>query len=156
MVVVGHLLAGEFVYAGGRLMAFGVTSGSPGGWPEDPERLRQYQEQQERERLRTRTALERSKALLEEFLDKAQLKEFRAKGTVTVKAKGGMRYRLNPVSAFGIDVLDWRGRVKTQLCLTTDVHVPIYDLMLTQKMMLETPKEEKQVWKIANKKAVGS
>lgn len=88
---------------------------------------------------RNRRAEEKARALLRSWLTPLQakqwdsLKEFEVNGSHT-----GTRYRIRRASAMNIDELDSRGQVVTQWCFAPQGDLAVGDVMLAQKIALET------------------
>jgi hypothetical protein len=86
-----------------------------------------------------RRAEEKARALLRSWLSPQQVnqwdsrKEFEVIGSHT-----GTRYRIRRATAMNIDELDSRGRVVTQWCFAPQGELVVGDVMLAQKIALET------------------
>lgn len=102
-----------------------------------------------KERRAERRALSRARALLHGALTKAQRWELRATKAFTIQGKDKKTYLITEGGSLNVRLI--QGGVATHaLCVVADHKhpVPVYDLMLTQKLMLETNPEA--FWKIAN------
>ena len=93
---------------------------------------------------------DKSKRLLLKNLTKAQKIVFKQTETIPVVGKSGKRYRITKRSAYGVEVLDKKGKLTHKMCFQLDSskNCPIYDQMLAQKLVLEA--DEKKAWKVAN------
>ena len=98
-----------------------------------------------------RKATARSRALLHRFLTQQQRIELRKLKVVRVRGADGLMYSLSP-GGFGhseVFLLDGEKRVAS-FCLVhgTRTFLPIFDLMLGQKLLLET--DPAKFWVLAN------
>lgn len=102
------------------------------------ERLRNLREEQAREQLRRDLANGRARRLLGEFLTPAQHEELVTRSHIHVKGQDGKTYRI--CAATHQNVFEVEGdRPVTQFCVVPrDPSLPLYDIMLAQKLMLET------------------
>jgi hypothetical protein len=81
----------------------------------------------------------RSLRLLREWLSPAQREQFVRKGYFeVVGSESGKRYRIYPGTSVNVCELDERGRPQEGLCFTPVGTLPIGDVMLAQKIALET------------------
>ena len=86
-----------------------------------------------------RTPEGRSLRLLRHWLSPAQRAQFAEKGYFeVVGGDTGNRYRIYPGSATNVCEIDERGRLKSGLCFLPVGELPIGDVMLAQKIALET------------------
>lgn len=115
------------------------------------EMLRLHQEREAQRAKERDEAAARAKKLLEENLDVEQLKEFSAKGVfhlITHRPDGEKRrYRIERGISRNVRLLDERGNVLRTYCAHPD-GVPTEDVMLAQKLLLET--DEDAFLKVAN------
>jgi hypothetical protein len=91
-------------------------------------------------------ALMRSKALLHRYLTAEQRRELKGTKSLTLQAQDGRTYLLK---AGLIDLLGEDSKPTHHLCVVAKGHgrIPVYDLMLSHKLMLECSPED--LWKIA-------
>ncbi len=89
-------------------------------------------------------AQQRSRALLESFLDKDQLARFKANGTFDVI----VRDRRYLITGGNVHRFTKHGVNDARYCIVTGGHVPHCDNMLAQKFLLEA--DEKRFLRIAN------
>lgn len=119
---------------------------------EQRERWRQEQAEAEQRifdaRREARDAEARAEALLLSCLSLRQREEYRQHKHFVVHGRNGMRYRIRPGRVGNVDVVDRHGRLDHRLCFHPDELLPVSDVMLVQKLMLED--DEKDVRKIAN------
>jgi hypothetical protein len=88
-------------------------------------------------------AEERAATLLKQSLNQKQLEEFEKDRCFTVISKDGQRrYRINKGWAMNVEKVDPAGKRIYRLCAHPTVHVPEFDNMLMQKLMLENSEEE--------------
>jgi hypothetical protein len=86
-----------------------------------------------------RTPEGRSLRLLRQWLSPPQRAQFAEKGYFeVVGSESGKRYRIYPGSATNVCEIDERDRPKTGLCFLPLGDLPIGDVMLSQKIALET------------------
>lgn len=85
-------------------------------------------------------ALEKSKALLYSFLSPDQIKELeeRGKGFFTLITQSGGKYRINTNTSYNVKMWDRERRKWIGLCAIPAPRLPIYDIMLTQMLALQT------------------
>jgi hypothetical protein len=77
--------------------------------------------------------------LLREWLSPEQLAQFNAEGHFDViGCYTGKRYRIHHGASTNIDELDERGRPRVCYCFVTDLPLVAGDVMLAQKIALET------------------
>ena len=81
----------------------------------------------------------RSLRLLRQWLSPAQRAQFAEKGYFeVVGGETGKQYRIYAETATNVCEIDERGRPKAGLCFLPIGNLPIGDVMLAQKIMLET------------------
>ncbi|WFU45813.1 hypothetical protein QA640_44065 (plasmid) [Bradyrhizobium sp. CB82] len=81
----------------------------------------------------------RSLRLLRQWLSPSQQKQFAENGYFEViGSESGKLYRIYPGSATNVCELDERNRLKTGLCFLPIGDLPIGDIMLAQKIALES------------------
>lgn len=81
----------------------------------------------------------RSLRLLRQWLSPAQRAQFAGKGYFeVVGGESGRRYRIHAGTATNVCEIDERGRPKAGLCFLPIGDLPIGDVMLAQKIALET------------------
>jgi len=86
-----------------------------------------------------RTPEGRSLQLLREWLSPSQRAQFAEKGYFeVVGGESGRRYRIHVGAATNVCEIDERGRPKAGLCFLPIGDLPIGDVMLAQKIALET------------------
>lgn len=91
---------------------------------------------------KARKASIRAKALLFRHISREQKWELRATKSFHVQGKDGLTYRITEGSANNVYMLDEQGKARFRLCVMGNYEVlngqlPIYDLMLLQKIYLE-------------------
>lgn len=79
----------------------------------------------------------KAKALLHRYLTKKQRWELRATKSITVMGQDKNVYRITEGSCNNVIMLDKGGSEKFRLCVICEKEVPIYDLMLAQKLTIE-------------------
>jgi hypothetical protein len=80
-----------------------------------------------------------ARKLLTEWLSPAQLAQYARKGHFEVTGcHSGKRYRIRSERQMNIDELDERDRVVAVWCFVPEEMLPIGDIMLAQKIALET------------------
>jgi hypothetical protein len=85
----------------------------------------------------------RALLLLRQWLSPAQREQFLRKGYFEVVGnETGKRYRIYPGTSANVCELDKRGRPQQGLCFTPVKPLPIGDVMLAQKIALETCESE--------------
>ena len=87
---------------------------------------------------------ERSRALLLRMLTPAQRVQFERENRFTVRVKGRGRFIVTSGAIFNV-----AGPDSTTYCTRAEPPVPIYDLMLAQKILLEA--DPSQFFKVANR-----
>lgn len=98
--------------------------------------------------------VERATLLLCENLTPAQAEEFRRTRAFTVHSKDGGRVYLVTYGTAG-NVFELKaGKRQTKFCIHPDEDVPVPDVMLAQKLMIET--DEAAFRRVANKTAVAA
>lgn len=108
------------------------------------ERIRRHGAKKRRKAERKATA--KSRALLHRFLTKQQRKELRALQAFQIRGGDGLMYKIAPGQVCLLD-----GDVPiASFCIVQkdDGYLPVYDLMLARKLMLETNPAE--FWSISN------
>ena len=91
--------------------------------------------------LEDRRARERALNLLVECLTPGQRAEFERTSAFKVRGKSGQLYRITYATTANVEVLEQPGMVIRRLC-AGPVGVPIPDVMLAQKLMLEANEAE--------------
>jgi hypothetical protein len=95
-------------------------------------------------------AEQRAGALLRRWLSPAQLAQYERTGRFEVVGSDtGKRYRIHPHKQMNIEELDERGAFVTSLCFAPEGNLPVDDIMLAQKIALET--DERATLAIANR-----
>ena len=85
-----------------------------------------------------RKAEQRASTLLKEWLTREQCIQYQRLGYFEVRGShSGKRYRIRPARQMNVDQLDERGRRVDVLCFLPEKYVPVSDVMLAQKIMLE-------------------
>ena len=85
----------------------------------------------------------RSLRLLREWLSPAQREQFARKGYFEViGSDSGKQYRIHAGAAVNVCEIDERGRLQDGLCFMPIGALPIGDVMLAQKIALETSEAE--------------
>jgi hypothetical protein len=83
-------------------------------------------------------AEQRASTLLKEWLTREQCIQYQRLGYFEVRGShSGKRYRIRPARQMNVDQLDERGRRADVLCFLPEKYVPVSDVMLAQKIMLE-------------------
>ena len=86
-----------------------------------------------------RTPEGRSLRLLRQWLSPAQREQFAQKGYFeVVGSDSGKRYRIHAGASVNVCEIDERGRLREGLCFLPSGALPIGDVMLAQKIALET------------------
>ena len=94
-------------------------------------------------------AAEKAQALLMEWLSPAQLAQYESDGYFEVTGShSGKRYRIRRREHMNVDELDERGARVAIWCFKPEGYLPVGDIMLAQKVMLET--DEQAALVIAN------
>ncbi len=107
---------------------------------------RQKREEEDRQR---KIAEEKALQLLLENLEENQAEIFKRTGAIPVVAKSGRKYSIRKGTSGNVDELNEKDAVWKRLCFhPADYNIPVYDVMLAQKLMLENCEEEAR--KIAN------
>ncbi len=117
----------------------------------EQQRLAEVARQQAEEEAKQRKlAEEKALQLLLENLEENQAEIFKKTGAIPVVARSGRRYSIRKGTSGNVDELDGQtAKAKARLCFhPVDYSIPVYDVMLAQKLMLETSEEEAR--KIAN------
>ena len=87
--------------------------------------------------LPNQAALAKARALLDRALTPEQRRDLLNKGYFYVKGKR-FTYRIREGHSGNVDALDPRGRVIDRFCAHPLGRVPVYDVMLAQKLWIET------------------
>lgn len=82
-------------------------------------------------------AVAKARALLERTLTPEQSRDLLVRGYFQVKGKR-FSYRIREGHSGNVDALDAAGRVVSRFCAYPLGRVPVYDVMLAQKLWLET------------------
>jgi hypothetical protein len=86
-----------------------------------------------------RRAEEKARALLRSWLTPQQAKQWDShKEFYVIGSHTGTRYRIRRATAMNIDELNSRGSVVTQWCFAPQGELAVGDVMLAQKIALET------------------
>ena len=94
-------------------------------------------------------AAEKAEALLIEWLSPAQLTQYESNGYFEVTGShSGKRYRIRRREHMNVDELDERGARVAVWCFKPKGYLPVGDIMLAQKITLET--DERAALVIAN------
>ncbi len=106
--------------------------------------------QAEEDAKQRKIAEEKALQLLLENLEENQAEIFKKTGAIPVVARSGRRYSIRKGTSGNVDELDGQTeKAKARLCFhPIDYSIPVYDVMLAQKLMLETSEDEAR--KIAN------
>jgi hypothetical protein len=88
-----------------------------------------------------RMAEKRAEDLLMSMLDATQREMFRKEQAIIVIAASGIRYRIRLSMINNIEQLDTHGNPLLKLCVHP-VNVPLADVLVTQKLLLETDEQE--------------
>ncbi len=91
-------------------------------------------------RLPDSAALTRARALLERALSIEQRRDLFARGYFCVKGKRFI-YRIREGHAGNVDALDSSGRVVGRYCAHPLGRIPVHDVMLAQKLWIETDED---------------
>jgi hypothetical protein len=95
-------------------------------------------------------AEEKARALLKEWLSPAQLAQYESDGYFQVTGShSGKRYRVRRDRLMNVDELDGCGTRVAVWCFGPEGYLPVGDVMLTQKIALET--DEQAAFVIANR-----
>ncbi len=89
----------------------------------------------------------KAKALLHHNLTREQRWDLRASKSFTIVGKDGRTYRITEGTASNVYLLENGVETKRLCVVAKDVDLPVYDLMLAQKLMLESIPDA--FWKIA-------
>jgi hypothetical protein len=83
-------------------------------------------------------AEQRASTLLMEWLSPEQCLQYKRLGYFEVRGShSGMRYRIRCARQTNVEQLDERGHHAATLCFLPEKYVPVGDVMLAQKIMLE-------------------
>jgi hypothetical protein len=81
--------------------------------------------------------------MLRDWLSQVQREQFTSKGYFdVVGGNTGNQYRIYTGTSVNVCEIDNRGRLREGLCFTTIGELPIGDVMLAQKIALETCEDE--------------
>lgn len=139
-----------YEWARGRAVNFRIRTAEQRRLEE--ERVRAERERYRREQQAKDAAKEKSRLLLLSHLRADQQKTFQEnKWFVVEGGKSKSRYRIKEAIAGNIEILDKKERVTHRLCVHGSYDLPVYDHMLSQKIMLQY--HEDHILKIANKTA---
>lgn len=142
---------------GAQAAAYGSRYGQQQGLQyaaNDADFLAQHEAARELDRQAAESS-KRATALLIQHLDKAQVADFRANRQFIVHSRDGVRrYRVDYGRAGNVKLLGDGDRVVAKFCIHPDSPCPNEDVMLAQKLMLETDEEE--FLRIANRIAVAA
>jgi len=94
-----------------------------------------------------RLANAKAKALLHSNLTREQRWDLRATRSFTITGKDGRTYRITEGSSTNVELLENGAPIMRFCVVAKGVRLPVYDLMLAQKLMLESNPEG--FWKIA-------
>lgn len=103
------------------------------------------------EKKKAAEANERAEKLLQEVLSPAQRAELQRKNYFHVRANG-RRFRITRGWAGNVLEVDARSRLRYRFCAHPNQHVPAPDVMLAQKLVLES--EPERFFSVANKSQV--
>jgi len=112
---------------------------------EEAERI--HREQQEARQKAAADAAKKARELLEGALDDAERKELTEKGSITLVAKSGRKYRLKFGTHGNIEELDKDEQPIARLCVQPE-GVPVGDAVLAQRLWLKH--DEDGIRKAAN------
>jgi hypothetical protein len=87
--------------------------------------------------LPNQAAVAKARMLLDRALTPAQRRDLLARGFFYVKGKR-FTYRIREGQSGNVDALDSRGSVISRFCAHPLGRVPVYDVMLAQKLWIET------------------
>lgn len=94
----------------------------------------------------------RGEQLLKEWLSPAQLQQYEEQGAFEVLGREtGTRYRITKGRTFNVHELDRAGRFVSSLCFAPEGHLATGDIMLAQKVALET--HERAALTVANRQS---
>lgn len=113
-------------------------------------RDREWREQDAQRKAAEAAAEERAKQLLTAHLTEDQVRSLNEQSAIVVRAESGRQYRLRKGWAGNVDGLADDGKVECRYCIHPNAHVPEYDNLLAQKLMLET--NEAEFLRIANRR----
>ena len=95
-------------------------------------------------------AEQRASTLLKNWLTREQCLQYQLQGYFEVTGSHtGKRYRIRHASQMNVDQLDARGHPLAVLCFLPEKYVPVSDVMLSQKIMLEN--DEPAALSVANR-----
>jgi hypothetical protein len=83
----------------------------------------------------------KAKAILHSQLTREQRWELRATKAFTITARNGKQYRITEGSASNVQLLEGGLPVQSLCVVAQGVQLPVYDLMLAQKLLLEASPE---------------
>lgn len=84
----------------------------------------------------------KAKALLHSQLTKEQRWDLRATKSFTITGRDGRTYRITEGSASNVQLMEDGVPVRNLCVVARDLRLPTYDLMLAQKLLLETAPED--------------
>lgn len=115
---------------------------------DEEERIRMEELAKEKESQR-KIAEEKALQLLLENLTENQAEIFKMTGAIPIESPSGRKYKINKGTSRNIEEVDEKGTRKAHLCFhPCDYAIPVHDVMLAQKLMLEVCEEDAR--KIAN------
>jgi hypothetical protein len=83
-------------------------------------------------------AEQRASSLLKEWLTPEQCFQYKSLGYFEVRGShSGKRYRIRSARQMNVEQLDERGHHPATLCFLPEKYVPVSDVMLAQKIVLE-------------------
>jgi hypothetical protein len=107
---------------------------------------------------RRERVIHRSRDLLRACLQREQLIQFDSTGCFTVRGRLN-DYRINQGRMANVDVIARNGRCLRRLCFYPDIaedrELPVFDVMLAQKLMLECDEERALTIAVAHPVLVG-
>jgi hypothetical protein len=99
------------------------------------------------------TADRRASTLLKEWLTPEQCVQYERLGVFDVRGSdSGTRYRIRSAGQMNVGQLDEEGRRVAVLCFLPEKYVPVSDVMLAQKIVLET--DEPAALSVANHRLI--
>jgi hypothetical protein len=112
-------------------------------------RMAEYDAQRKLLEEKRKAADEKALQLLLDNLDDNQAEIYKRTGAIPVTGQSGKRYRIRKGTCRNVEEVDCKGCVIRHLCFhPKDSQIPVYDSMLTQKLMLELC--EDMVGRVAN------
>lgn len=105
---------------------------------ENERRQAEYAEQAKLAEEKRKAADEKALQLLLDNLDDNQAEIYKRTGAIPVTGQSGKLYRIRKGTCRNVEEVDCKGCVIRHLCFhPKDSQIPVYDSMLTQKLMLE-------------------